>query len=77
MNPTVKNLTEAAFVADELRLYLDTHPCEQRALADYSNAVQAVQRAKDALPYGISALDAGKCGEWDWVQIPFPWEMEE
>lgn len=76
MNQTRQNLAEAAFAADELRLFLDTHPCEQQALEDYRTAARQVQQAKDALPYGVNALDAGRCAEWDWVQTPFPWETE-
>ncbi len=73
----MRTLTEAAFAADELRLFLDTHPCDGQALALYRKAAGDVNEAKGALPFALNALDAGKQGEWDWVQTPWPWETED
>ena len=76
MQHPMKPLAEAAFAADELRLFLDTHPQEQAALAAYRAAVRDTERHRSELPYSVNARDAGRCGQWDWVQTPFPWELE-
>jgi len=72
----LRSLAQAAFAADEHRLFLDTHPCDERALEAYRAAAQQAEQAKNALPFGVNAMDAGKCGQWDWVQTPWPWELE-
>ena len=77
MNQALRNLTQAAFYADELRLFLDTHPGEQAVLDAYRAAARQAAQAKQALPYAVYALDAGQNDEWDWTCTPWPWELEE
>lgn len=75
-NVVPKTMAEAAFVADELRLFLDTHPCQETALQAYGAAACQVENCRAQLCYSIAALDAGKNGQWDWTTVPFPWEKE-
>ena len=77
MKKPMTALAEAAFAADELRLFLDTHPQQPQALAAYRAAVRDTEAALRALPCAVNARDAGKNGAWDWVQTPWPWETEE
>jgi spore coat protein JB len=72
-----KALMEAAFVADELRLFLDTHPDNADALRAYRAAVEEMRTQQQALPDAVCALDGGKNGNWDWNNTPMPWEKEE
>lgn len=71
-----KALAEAAFAADELRLFLDTHPCDRRALEDYRRAAEESKRLRERICDPICSLDAGRGGSWDWTSTPWPWEME-
>lgn len=74
MTRTERMLAQAAFQADELRLFLDTHPAEAEPCRDYAAAAQQVRQLRSRLPYAVNALDAGKCGKWDWGTAAFPWE---
>lgn len=76
IKPKKCELMEAAFAADELRLFLDTHPASREALDQYREAAEKVRRAQAALSEPICALDAGRHGRWDWTETPWPWEME-
>jgi spore coat protein JB len=77
MNSTERTLTEAAFVADDLRLFLDTHPTNKKARSDYRAAADVVEQQKKKLGYAVNALDAGKGCIWDWTSTPWPWEKED
>lgn len=77
MNRIEQALAEAAFAADELRLFLDTHPAEEAPLQAYCAAAEQVRARRRQLCYAVNPLDAGKNGKWDWVCAPFPWEKEE
>ena len=59
-----------AFAAWELRLYLNTHPCDQQALQLFRKyALKADQ------PNYAGAF-AGDCGDrWSWTEAPWPWEF--
>jgi spore coat protein JB len=70
-----KALMEAAFAADELRIFLDTHPQDEAALAAYRTAAEEVKH-QQALSDAVCAMDAGKSGSWDWAATPWPWEEE-
>ena len=76
----LKRLQEMEFVAIELNLYLDTHPCDSDALNDYNCAVEMIRKLMKEyeecygplLPFGMAAT---KEDEWQWAQGPWPWEM--
>jgi len=62
---------EKAFLLWELRLYLDTHPCDKKVLCLYR---QLARELGD--PNYASTFDEDGCGEetWNWVNKPWPWE---
>ena len=61
---------EAAFALWELRLYLNTHPCDQEALALFR---QLWEKAEGT--YAASFLPK-ECARWAWTDDPWPWEYE-
>ncbi|WP_094607864.1 hypothetical protein SPSIL_055840 [Sporomusa silvacetica DSM 10669] len=76
----LKKVQEIQFVAVELNLYLDTHPCDQDALNDYNCAVEMLKKYKEQYEreYGplINFGHGGMSGEpWQWAQGPWPWEL--
>jgi len=76
----LKKVQEMEFVAIELNLYLDTHPCDQDALNDFNCAVEVLKKLKEKYEceYGplINFGFGGMSGEpWQWVQGPWPWEL--
>lgn len=73
----LRAVDEWSFLADDLKLYLDTHPDDAHALAALKNAlaerkaaVAACEEAHGALTH--DGLLASKT--YDWVEQPFPFE---
>ena len=78
-NALMRRITEVSFVLDELRLFLDTHPDCEAALADFS--ARAEQRAELLAEYTekYGPLDSyypGTDGGWVWNCGPMPWKKE-
>ncbi|HMM22677.1 MAG TPA: spore coat protein CotJB [Selenomonadales bacterium] len=76
----LRRLQEMEFVAVELNLYLDTHPCDEEAINDYNCAVEALRQLKKEYEsqYG-PLLNFGMGGfsrtPWQWAMGPWPWEI--
>lgn len=70
-------INEASFAMDEARLFLDTHPKCEEALAYYRDmcAVREKMVKEYTECYGpLSSYDCF-CGDaWKWVDYPWPWE---
>ena len=59
-----------AFAAWELRLYLNTHPCDQQALKLFR------QLARKTCQPNYATSFAQDCDEgWRWTDAPWPWEF--
>ncbi|MDU2065041.1 MAG: spore coat protein CotJB [Sporomusaceae bacterium] len=75
----VKKIQEIQFVAIELALYLDTHPCDKEALDDYNCAVEVLERYLNEYMNQFGSLlwlgHHGVEGKWDWADQPWPWQM--
>ncbi len=66
-----------SFWLDELRLFLDTHPCNEQALASYNE--QAVKRQALVNQYirqfgPLNYYDVNPSNQWQWIAYPWPWE---
>ncbi len=74
-------IQEIEFVAVELNLYLDTHPCDRDAINDYNCAVERLGKLKEEYEEEFGPLmNFGYGGysdknEWQWVEGPWPWEI--
>ena len=76
----LRKLQEVQFACIDLNLYLDTHPADQRALMDFNAyACQLAMLIKQyecmygpLLNYGFSQSQY----PWQWIEGPWPWEME-
>ena len=72
---------KVSFMMDDLRLYLDTHPCCEKALAYYREQAEKRKRLMKeyAECYGPLTIDdalASDGNTWKWMEQPFPWERE-
>lgn len=72
-------LQMADFALIEANLYLDTHPCCQNGL-EYFRCMRMerdnVLREYE-MNYGPITMDAASAdGCWDWIDQPWPWELE-
>ena len=75
----LKKISTYQFAAQDLRLYLDTHPGDEAA------AEQMQRYLKSAAPlieqyesqYGALTPKDGAVNNRDWIKAPWPWECEE
>ena len=75
-----RELAQLSFAMDDLRLFLDTHPCDKAALAAHEEvrarrglAVKQYER----LIGPVNFYDAGGTCTWNWTCAPWPWETED
>lgn len=73
------NIMAEEFTAVEFNLYLDTHPEDERALADYNHTVKKLNQLKCAYEEKYGPLTNFGFAEsefpWRWVEEPWPWEI--
>ena len=74
-------INQVSFAVNDIHLYLDTHPCDEKALAFFAeNSAKRNQLLDEyARTYGPLTIDtaADACDDpWKWAKQPFPWEME-
>lgn len=67
------------FALDDIRLYLDTHPCDQTALDYYEKFRKLKDKTLEEYtckfgPINSYNIDVDNC--WPWVQTPWPWERQ-
>ncbi len=60
---------QTAFAAWDLRLYLDTHPEDTKALALFQQLCQEAGQDSYA-----TAFLPGRSADWNWTDDPWPWE---
>lgn len=63
------------FAVNDLVLYLDTHPCDKRAICmhnEYSKKAVALIEEYQKL-YGPLTVNFTS-DTWDWLESPWPWE---
>jgi len=67
----LRAIAEAAFFAQDLKLYLDTHPGDKRAVEMYTEACRQYAACKAAFEdsfYPLTACEAGQGGSWNWAE---------
>jgi len=70
-------ITQASFALDDIKLFLDTHPCDVGALKAYEEykKIRKVAWMEYTREYGpLSAYDVDVCNQWSWIEKPWPWE---
>lgn len=66
-----------SFALDEIKLYLDTHPCCRHGLEYYHKYKKLYNDAVDEYIrlYGPLRADQVECKDnWTWINEPWPWE---
>lgn len=63
------------FAINELALYLNTHPEDQRALCLHRKYCNELKPMKDMYQrvYGPLTINY-PCNKWRWLEEPWPWE---
>lgn len=77
----LQEIDEASFAVIDIHLYLDTHPCDEEALAFYQEHMEhrlELMRtyAQNFGPLTIDDAIESEADTWQWSQQPFPWEQE-
>lgn len=68
-NPCTSQCQEDKFTIWELRLYLNTHPCDQKALA-------LLHKLIEQMDHDCSCPFHPDCNRWSWIDGPWPWEYQ-
>ena len=75
----LKRLNESSFAVNELTLYLDTHPEDERAMQMFRENMMTRtsclnEYARNFGPLTIDTADDTASRSWQWMQQPWPWE---
>lgn len=74
----MNQINEVSFALDDTRLFLNTHPCNQEALAFFEEYnCQRVSALKEyAKHFGPLTTDTMSTSEdyWKWIREPWPWQ---
>ena len=65
------------FCVVDMQLYLDTHPCDEEALAYYRECVEMYKQAKEKFECNFGPLQATSSlddNHFHWADMPLPWE---
>jgi len=77
----MRKIQELEFATIDLNLYLDNHPNNQKALMDYNMLTRDLMNLKRMYEMKYGPLtNFGYCPSqypWQWVNEPWPWEIEE
>lgn len=71
----LQRLSEASFFTVDLKLYLDTHPDDEKAIEMFREACRQEEACRDAFErccYPLRPCSAGEDGEWDWLMGAWP-----
>ena len=71
----MRKLSEAMFFADDLKLYLDTHPDDSRALRMFREACKNSDACREVFEKRFYPLMAGSSdceNEWEWLNGVWP-----
>lgn len=73
----MREIQEYSFAVIESVLYLDTHPCDEKALEYHSKYSELYRMAVEKYEqrFGPITMYSGSEGEkWQWTEAPWPWE---
>lgn len=71
----MRKIMETGFYLLDLKLYLDTHPDDKRALEMHRRLAKQYRQQTDYFSENIYPLTsdmAGMNNTWDWIYGPFP-----
>ena len=73
----MRQIMALTFAQNDLVLFLDTHPDNQRALREYHKITPQLLELRQFYkenygPLTVSEITSGT--EWNWIHSPWPWE---
>ena len=73
----MRELSAVNFAAWELHLYLDTHPCDEKALEMHRKYTERAMELKDEYEECFGPLTHHSASGLAWIKDPWPWEYKE
>ena len=71
----IENIRCLDFAINELALYLDTHPDDEKALCLHRKYCKEAKELKDKYQKVFGPLTINfPCNKWRWIEEPWPWE---
>lgn len=75
----LEKINQVSFVVDDVKLYLDTHPWDEEALAcfeEYSCLRNEALKeyAENYSPLTVDTVVYSDCENWNWINDPWPWQ---
>ena len=71
----INEIRSLDFAINELALYLDTHPDDQKALCLHRKYCKEIRDLKDKYQKMFGPLTIFyPCNKWRWLEEPWPWE---
>ncbi len=71
----INEIRSLDFAINELALYLDTHPDDQKALCLHRKYCKEIRDLKDKCQKMFGPLTIFyPCNKWRWLEEPWPWE---
>ena len=73
----MRRLQVQSFVLDDIRLYLDTHPDDKKALEWYHKYRKLKEQTEKEYVDRFGPLNSFQVDSdtrWTWVDTPWPWE---
>jgi spore coat protein JB len=79
-NKLFRDIQIVSFAIDDVKLFLDTHPHDENALNYFRHYRDLLQemRTQYIERFGpLTAMNSKAENTWNWVEGPWPWEMED
>jgi len=71
----MKKIQALAFTINDLALYLDTHPKDEKAIGLHKQYAMEYKKAYDEYQRRFGPLSIFcPCNSWKWLASPWPWE---
>ncbi len=73
----LRKIQMVQFAVIDLNLYLNTHPRDRRALDEHNRLVAELDKLEEEYvqKYGILTAFSSSPAPWQWIDDPWPWEI--
>lgn len=73
----LREISAVSFAAWELHLYLDTHPCDEKAIEMHKKYSERAMELKEEYEEYFGPLTHKAGSGLVWIKDPWPWEYTE
>lgn len=75
----LREINEASFAVDDVKLFMDTHPCDEEAMNYFQECSQRRSElmkkySKMYGPLTVDYADMSCMEQWNWICEPWPWQ---